>query len=1178
MKIFPQLDPFTLDLEQVTLIEASAGTGKTYTITTLFARLVAMGYPVESILVVTFTEAAASELKLRIRQRLSACLSACNGQENPEARTDELAVFLNSQAQAPLIRKRLSLAITCFDQAAIMTIHSFCFSVLKENAVESGVNFDMELLADSQGFFSETAMDFFTARINDEDPLFLDFLDKAGITPEKIQNELRGAVARPGLKVFPDAAVFRSIGDEYRQAVQEVRAILTREKDLILTLISTHKGVDKRSYSKKNLPLWLDLSQKALKEENRVFVMTEQGDPLYKFTRTRMAQKTKAAHTPPGHPFFDHCEHLLSLYLVMEENLVAVKLEFLEYYAKALARMKETQGACFFDDLINDLASALHSFRSKHLKQAVLESYQACLIDEFQDTDPGQYDIFSILFKPKNFVLPFFMIGDPKQAIYGFRGGDIFAYLSACEQSCQQFTLATNYRSAPLLVDGINAIFSRVPAPFGFKEIPFHPVATPKTAKNRLVCDKIFAPPFNFVFVPTKNLPQDAKGWVKKGAGLAAIPDILAKDILSLLLNPSTRILDTREKEDIPRKISLKDMAVLVRTNDQAQAVQKALSQSNIPSFLSKTGSVFDSAQAVELFDILSAVDRPEHTGFLKAALASSVYGMTPQMFELMDKEHTLLESWQDRFASYHKIWEEKGFVPMISRLFHDEDLRPAPCDALCERALTNFYHLIELISKMALHQDLSRPFLLKWVQNQLSKETREETADELRLESDHSAVAIVTIHKSKGLEYPIVFLPYLWTGKGRPGTKGPVLYHDPDEDFRLCLDLGSPQIDRARAFKDQEDHAEEMRLLYVALTRASVMCQIYWGAFSGANTSALGCLLHPDGFPDETAMVEDLNDFAAKYPQSIALKAPELPPHPFYLPRSPALDQDLVPQKMSRDILFDWRITSYSALISGQGGHETVQREKSPGLDDMIILENFPKGAGAGDFFHSVFEDIDFSDPATIEPIISKKLVQYGFSGRGFGQQVLAMVNEVLSCPLNSRDNSLFSLDEITMDNRFTEMEFCFDMKGFDLAAMARLFACLPGEHNYGQRLKKMSIPNFKGFVKGFIDLVVQHNNKWYIMDYKSNYLGPAYGDYDPPNLHQAMVSHDYILQYHLYLVALDRYLRFRLKEYDYDLHMGGVFYLFIRGMKKNSQSGVFFHRPSKKIMEAFSGALLSS
>ena len=1192
------LDPFALDLEKISLIEASAGTGKTYTITTLFVRLVAMGYKVESILVVTFTEAAAAELKLRIRKRLVHCLMVLSGQESDEYAADDLTDFLQNQNDADQIRRLLRLAVTCFDQAAIMTIHSFCFSVLRENAFESNAHFDIELMTDNRNFVDQVVRDFFSGRINHLDPLFLSFLDRNNITPDTFAKGLVQAASRPEISVVPEPPEFQETQfqkdqDDYKETVTSAANILNRELEDIRDLIQNHDGIDKRSYNKKNLSNWLGACQTKFEQHpgtDLLFDMSEKGDALYKFTRTRLAEKTKAGHTPPTHVFFDLCDHLLDLSQSMAANLIALQYLFLDDYATALATMKQGQGACFFDDLINDLANALDGPGGHALKTAVRKRFHACLIDEFQDTDPGQYKIFSILFTDPGTA--FFMIGDPKQAIYGFRGGDIFTYMTASNACDQSFTLTKNYRSAPAMVRAVNTIFSSTENPFGFELIPFLPVGTPETAVDRLVCNSIPVPPATFLVMDTEGLPSNKNGVINKSDAQDLILDILATDMLSILKNPDVCLLDKDAPGDNGGEtpVTPGDMAVLVRTNVQAEAVQKALVKRGIPCFLSKTGSVFDSIQAQELYDILCAVDRPGDMGLIKAALVSSVYHADEAFLRCMNTDDTLAGTWQDRFAGYRRIWEERGFVPMITALLYQEDAQPCPCVHMDERGLTNVFHLKELLAQAAMALGKETPskiaLLIEWFRKQLFEQTRQATADELRLESDARAVAIVTIHKSKGLEYPIVFLPFLWHARTVKATNAPVLFHDPDDNNSLVMDLGSEDRERAIKLNRNEVAAEDMRLLYVALTRASSRVRIYWGDFAGIEGSALGRLLHPGGSGKDQSLFADLERLCAMSDQSIeaVMLQPDTLPDGIFDAQT-VQDSDFTPKTMTRKVAPAWRISSYSALAAGHI-HDPVQdgqkerQEPNPDIFltdaapdmDIVPLSTFPKGPGAGDFFHKVFEEIDFCDPAAIEPSVISNLDRFGFAMPKAVPDICDALKGVLSAPLDTGQGHCFSLAQITLAQRLVEMEFNITLDRFNSSALGKLFERVEKDEKiagYSARISSMQVSGFKGFLKGFIDLVVCHENQWYILDYKSNYLGPCFSDYNPAALTAAMISHDYILQYYLYLAALDRYLRLRLKDYNYADHFGGVFYLFIRGMAGDKNTGIYFHRPGNEVIK---------
>ncbi len=1148
------LNPFDMDLKKSTLIEASAGTGKTHTITTLYCRLVADGYPVESILVVTFTEAAAAELKLRIRERLFS--------------------DLKSLFEPTLIQKRLKLALTCFDQAAIMTIHSFCLRVLKENAFESRSLFDIELLPDRSLFLRQVACDFFMGRVNPEDPLFLKFLEFKNMSPDRFIEMFKSVVSRPGIIVKPAPEAVKIDFVLYRETIKNIREILAGKEKEICDLILTHTGLDKKSYTSRNVPVWLSYARLKIEQDgpNTLFEMAEDGDSLYKFTRTRMGKKTKPGEKPPEHRFFDLCEQLLMFDAQFEKGLVRLKIDFLSFFCTELDKMKKAQGLCFFDDLINDLALSLENDGTKVLQKAVRQTWSACLIDEFQDTDPAQYGIFSKLFLTPG--TPFFMIGDPKQAIYGFRGGDIFAYLKASAQSEQKFTLEKNYRSSPLLVKAVNTVFSAADNPFLYQGISFLKAGTPEDAANLLVKDNAAVPPLQFCFVKRDAMPLDKDGYISRETAERIIPQIVAEDILSLL-EPEKRLLDKKNKNAEPSRISPGDIAVLVRTNAQAQQVKTALSFRGIPSYLSKTGSVFDSKEALDLYDILWAVYQPENKGSLLAALCTSVFNFSSKdILELNEKEDRFFE-WQERFGQYRAIWETKGFVPMIMALFHSEAGFLKKETGLHERGLTNFYHLSELISKACLERQFSPHYLLKWYGRQISKAARDESVDELRLESDKKAVAIVTLHKSKGLEYPVVYLPYLFEGIKKTFREN-ILFHDPEKNHDLTLDLGSEDMETARSCLEREETAEQRRLLYVAMTRATALCRIIWGGFKSVEASALGSLLHPAGCKDDPDMTTDLEQLSTHFEQSILW---EIVSHGS---TEKFKDQDekaiqLSARQIHQRSMPAWKISSFSSLIHAARREIPEDRPAPPDKDNSkpITLALFPKGSRTGDFFHSIFEELDFAgNPDIIPELVQSKAGRAGLSSPGLLEMACKSIREVLETRLIKNPFG-FCLKDIKQQDRINEMEFVFPVREFEISSIKKAIEQEAPDsplNAYAPRLSQLSPGDIKGFMKGFIDLVIRHEGKWYIVDYKTNFLGNTYEDYSRQRMMQTMAEHHYFLQYYLYAAALHKYLESKLKPYDYDTHFGGVLYLFIRGMHPDfgPESGVFFDRPLKKAVEA--------
>ncbi len=1171
------LDPFNLDLGRTILIEASAGTGKTYTIATLYCRLVAEGYSVESILVVTFTEAAAAELKLRIRSRIAETLGSLADPDHDNEK-DELSDFFRTCPETETIILRLKLALTCFDQSSIMTIHSFCMKILKENAFESRSYFDIELAPDRSKFTGQVSHDFFMTHVNDLDIVFLKFLDSRNISPESLCSDFGSVISRADLIIKPWVEKFEDDFEDYRQTIKRIHEILACKQDEISSLIAGNKGINKRSYSKRHVPAWLEASFQKLEKTgaDTFFDMGEnKGDPLYRFTNTILEHHTKPGFDPPEHEFFDLCEHLLSWYEKFESNLIWLKQRFFVFFTAELEKKKHRDAICFFDDLVNDLADALEGKEGTGLVNAVRKNYKACLIDEFQDTDPRQYDIFSKFFSWPG--TPFFMIGDPKQAIYAFRGADIFAYLKACQQARHRFTLERNYRSSAMLVQGVNAVFSCHENPFVFTEIEFSKVQASPEAGLTVSENGRPVPPLQFNFILRNDLDLDKQGFISKATCKKIIPEAVADDIADLVSSELT-LSPCRNCHEKPRKTGPGDIAVLVKTNAQAAMIQKALSLKGIASYLSGSGSVFDSEQAVHLYEILWAVLHFHDRGAVRAALCTSVFGFSPQTIIDLDRQD-LFGNWQDRFRQYRSIWENTGFVSMIMQIFHCEDGFLKNENNLDERALTNFYHLAELVSGAEIEKKLTPGFLLKWYIKQMNPESREESADELRLETDRTAVTIVTVHKSKGLEYPVVYLPYLWEVHKKNKGSG-IVFHDPEDENRLTLDLGSSDMERAAMLYEREDAAEQARLLYVALTRASAMCRIFWGGFNSIDGSALGKLVHSGSCTDDAQMVQNIEKLCAKTENSICIRYYEPTSEKNFAQDYSFQAPDLAAKKITRSVEPLWKVSSFSAVA----GDIHVSLPEQPDFFHQpdknlpeITLAEFPKGPAAGDFFHSIFENLDFTASRnTIEDCVNAHITTAGLNEAGMNKIAVEAVEQVLSTCLDDGENP-FTLKDIPLEKRFAEMQFFFPVNSFSMPHLVTAFEhsetiCnIPG---YIDMLLQSDSERFSGFMKGFIDLVILHRKKWYIVDYKTNFLGNTYDRYSRKFLDFPMAEHHYFMQYHFYLVALHRYLGLRLENYDYDRDFGGIFYLFIRGMHPDfgSGCGVFFDRPAKKVVQLLS------
>lgn len=1212
-----RLDPAAMPLSGTQLIEASAGTGKTYTIATLFLRLVLSGYRVEEILVVTFTESATAELRDRLRGRLREALSAFQKGVGDE----ELArlVSVLPETERPAIQRRLEAALSGFDEAAVMTIHGFCHRMLQEHAFESGVLFDAEFMTDPTPVYEEIARDFWALEVYGLSVPWVRFLREKGITAHGLGRLLRVAAGHPDRRILPEPAESPGGVRDFERLFGEARHVWISSREEIRTLLATHEGVYRKSYAGHHLKRWLDNVDDYFSSE--VPDRFPGDKDLFKFTRSQlaeMAKKVKNSPASPTHRFFDLCETLCGF---GDKWATAFHRRFITEALKMLADKKKESGILFFDDLICDLDRSLSGPGGSVLAGRIRRRYRAALIDEFQDTDLAQYRIFRSVYQGTD--QPFFLIGDPKQSIYAFRGADIFAYIQAVADAGQApHSLDTNWRSDPALISAVNALFdsSRVSRPFGFKEIGYAPVSPREGASNRLLVDGAPGAALEFLFVERNDNTIVNSGLIKKEWIEEHLPPMVAGDIRRLL-SAGAALSGQR-----PTPLKPGDIAVLVRTNRQARRIQAALRKIGLPCVVTGGESVFKSTEAFDLRQVLYAVEDPADNKRISNALATDLFALTGNDLAALQGEGTEWEGWLMLFRQWHRLWHEGGIAVLLQQIFSFKPSGNAGGLLLGllgladgERRVTNFQHIAELLHAAAVREHLGPAGLVRWFERQRSGREDALDAHELRLESDALAVQVVTIHKSKGLEYPVVYAPYLWDGKLHNAEKAPAICHDPGNRHQALMDLGSAQLAVHLQRAAEEEMAENLRLLYVALTRARHSCRVVWGAVNDFQTSALAYLLHHPGeeagFTDVARYVKGLDDARIREALAVLEKATEgaigvrsLPiggSDPYSPPRR---DIPMLTCRMARRVPErDWRVESFSSLVAEaahirspeeEAGLDHDQRTariipesriggRDPGAEEgRIMLADFSRGAEAGTFFHSVYEKMDFTrmDQEVTALVISEQLAAHGFNEKAWGKIIYRSVLDTLACGMDA-DGKEFTLSQITNDQRLNELEFIFPVASkagkqtarITAGALAAVFETHAGPglpSAYLKRLSHLRFPAIQGFLKGFIDMVFEHEGRWYLVDYKSNHLGDAYENYGAEALRGAMADHHYFLQYHLYTVALHRYLSLRLPDYDYDTHFGAVYYLFIRGMSPvtGPEYGVFKDRPHKALIEALS------
>ncbi|WP_296492162.1 exodeoxyribonuclease V subunit beta [Rhodoferax sp.] len=1206
MSAIQKLNPLTLPLTGLQVIEASAGTGKTWTLAALYVRLVLGHVPGHSglgqglyppqILVMTFTDAATAELRGRIRTRLAQAARYFHHGEQPGFEVDDFLRALRSEiteAQWPACADRLDIAAQWMDEAAIFTIHGWSSRMLKTHAFDSASLFQQSRVEDSQQLKLAAVQDYWRKWFYPLSADQLGALQAVGNSPQDLLDQLgplwvkedkaphsatapelgawaaersaqvKGGARRagdtqqnalpPGL-LAPDVIIRAWETWQHQQQALASTARLAWTPELVALVNDAAARKALKNYRANWLPGWL--AQMAAWQQGESIKL----DTLQRFAMSRLLESGWAEAAQ--HSAFAHtealCMHLAAEPPVAEQLLAHAAFEVGAAYRQAKARLAQFD----FSDLLQHLYHALQAPDGR-LADAIRQQFPVALVDEFQDTDPWQYGALDKIYGTPGTTSEaghgtgLIMIGDPKQAIYSFRGADLATYLSARQQAQAIHTLSGNFRSTEGLVAAVNHVFAHAVKPFG--DVPYEMV----TACNANVQPLQVAGQTQAAM--TVWHLQHAK-MPRKPVQLRQLAEVFASQMVRLL----------NEGAAPPGA-----MAVLVKNWVEARAIRNALSCRGVRSvYLSERDSVFATAQATDLWRILRAVANPRDAQCVRAALATALWGLPWIDLENLFQDELAWDALSERFHAWQKIWQHQGFLPMLHQLLHEQFIAARllnPDDAANtqgERQLTNLLHLGDLLQTASLGLQ-GEGALLRYLEDQLRDPKASGDTAQLRLESDADLVQVITLHKAKGLQYPLVFLPFV--SNYRPADKAE------DEPQRL---------------------AEDIRLLYVALTRAE---QAVWVGITPTRgdvygnspkiKSAVSALLGRQAPGD---LAQCLQGWACEH--ILVQNAPE-PEATAYTPQAcakawkPALTA-------RRQLRSRWWSASFSALTrdvapaapAQNAGSELDERQGDAQIDNAphqindepaqpellpLPFNAFKAGSQYGTLLHDLLEwQADKGWPAAQDnpptALVGEwqNLLIRKAQGLKLDDAECALltpwVQAIISTPLPMAAASDFVLGRLNADDFWAEMAFNLPVRSLGSTQLDRLI----GQHVLpGQTRAALQARQLEGMLTGFIDLMLVIEGRYYVLDYKSNKL-PGY---DPAQLKQAILAHRYDVQYTLYLLALHRLLKSRLADYDYDMHVGGALYLFLRGIDQHG-AGLYVDRPPKALIEALDAAFSGS
>ncbi len=1177
MKTQP-FDVLEFPLQGLRLIEASAGTGKTFSLAGLYLRLVVeKRLEVRQILVMTFTRAATQELRERIRVRLTAAaaIAADPGRLNPDKTDDVLAgnIIARAEAEEPrsAIARRLREAAARMDEATISTIHAFAHAAARENAFDSALPFDRGTQVDDRALHLLAATDYWRSRVIGRPPAEAQPMLGEWASPKKLYESLKRMLDRPYASLRVDEELLERLRRLWLEGVDAFRSLLLTgfdgghlSKNRKLTkVISQSGGVD----------AWLAELAEGMVSGSSVYPAVP--DWFVDLADPKKAPRI-ANNSFPGEFRPDQLELVQAMAAAVGLRRSLMLLDALRAVRTTVSERKQRARQFSFNDMIGALhAAVMDGQRGAALCQALFEAWPHALVDEFQDTDPIQYQILQRIYQGRTSG-SLTMIGDPKQAIYAFRGGDVFAYLQAANDAAGRYSLDTNYRSTAAVLRGVQALFEGAGSAtdkgaFLIPQIAFHEVHSGRDDGDKVI------------YLDDKPMPA-VSVW-----NVAPEQQIMTPKAKGLLLDATVaqicRLLDgsagCRGAGGQSRPLVPGDIAVLVNTNTQAAEVQRALAARGVPSVCVHNASVFESEEANDLLLVLRAADSAAHPDTVRAALASNLLGLRlGDLLAIGDD----LDAWQvqvTRFQMAHETWRSRGVLAMLEPLLQEAAPRVLALED-GERRMTNYLQLAELLAG-AEADTFGVAGLIRWLGEQIAntEEDASEEAQQLRLESDDDLVRIATVHKVKGLQFGVVFLPFAAFMKPKPESE-PFLYHPHDGAAAFSL------TSAGKSGANLEARAERLRLLYVALTRAEQACFIGWGAINDTDKSALAWLLHggQPGEPDE--IVQRLAECAARSGGAV-----QIAPLPEALADGFRLPPGTLPGGQARTDLpqrrAPWSVFSFSRLVANaaHGGGRAGDDDEvhlAPASSDVPLASEIPlRGAAFGTAVHELLERIDMA--AWPRPDVQPSDAEVEFAARSLSnaglplgdgepridllRRVCAMLSRTLHTPLPH----IGPLAHVTPSARLVEMEFYMRLGSTRVQTLVQ-------QMRLGGYAAQLSVEHAEqslaGLMNGYIDLVLQADGRYWVIDYKTNDLGMPAGGYTHEAMADAVRRGHYDLQYLIYLVALHRHLQRNLRGYDPRQHLGGAQYLFLRGLNgADAATGVFVDSPPAEFILLLDGLL---
>lgn len=1143
-----KLNIFNIPCNGINFIEASAGTGKTTAIVLMYLRLL-LGISnqknikpllIQEILIVTFTNLAKNEIYKRIKKSIETLHLYCITQNTNNTILKPFFKKIKNLKEAIYILERAKKNI---NHAAIYTIHGFCKNILQLNFF----NIHEKIIEDERLLYLQATEDFWRSYFYQLPKNIIKIILKDYKNPTSLLSTLK--------PIFNFHQVyfkkkFNKNTDIITRHENNIKIINTFKKKwldchlIILDIIAKLKP-NKKIYNQFNLSRWdKNITTWAKSKTENYQIPIE-----LKYFLAQTIETNTNNKCIPHYIFFEDIKEILTKKISLKDIILFKSIKIV---TKLLKKEKKKKFFLGFNELLNNLLTYLKT--DKKLRKCIIKKYPVAFIDEFQDTDIQQYKIFNILYNTNKEKTALFLIGDPKQSIYSFRGADVFSYLYAKSQIKQYYYLDTNWRSSIDICKAINYLFTRNEKPFFFENIPFVKINSSQHNKNIqfTIKGKIQKSISFFLKKKEKIYIKDYQEWIaKQCANEICYWLIYATQGEAILINKNEK-----------KVLQASDIVVLVRNKNEAKIIENSLAQVNIKSvYFSDNTNVFHTNDAYELLIILKTILQPTHIQLLKQSIFTHIVYqilLNGEKQKNTETSHFITQ----KLYEYRTIWKNIGIFCAIKTIILDYQKYSNTYDQYKDyQKNINFLHIAELLAEQS--EYFSQPeSLIRWFEKKILDKHISEN-EHVRHLQQSDAIKIITIHKSKGLEYPIVWVPFAATYKKSKLH----LYHD-KKNLKVFFDLDQTQA--TKKIVEEERLAEDLRFLYVALTRAIHHCSLGMGDIiyqknqkkSDNHKSALGYIIQRACYMDYKNLLHEVNSLNIK--SYITVKYDMMNVQLSYSKEKIYLLSQ--PKNLINPTRNYLQITSFTKLQ--KKNIDVNQNQNNNYINDVVqqksihekktTFENFPKGEQTGKLIHYILHKINFSEKLNFD-FFSESLKKYKFSEK-WAPILIDWVDNIIHLKLK---NINFNLSMLKKNQFIKEMKFFLPIQ--KILNSTDLNHIIQSLDPISSLAPKISFNPITGLLTGSIDLVFVWNKRYYIIDYKSNYLGENKNAYSTINIKKEIIKNRYDLQYQIYTIALHQYLNKKIKKYQYKNDFGGIFYIFLRGINhKHTSHGIFYTMPN--------------